>query len=68
MQPAPLANQVGVYIGGRRADVLWAGLSATGLYQFNVRVPEALPDGDAALAVEVAGWRSQGNVFITVLR
>jgi uncharacterized protein (TIGR03437 family) len=67
-EPARLANPVQVRIGGLPADVLWAGLSAPGLYQFNVKIPEALPDGDHAVLVVVAGWPTQSNVFITVQR
>jgi uncharacterized protein (TIGR03437 family) len=67
-EPARLANPVQVRIGGLPADVLWAGLSAAGLYQFNVKVPEALPDGDHTMIVVVAGWPTQSNVFITVQR
>jgi len=67
-EPARLANPVQVSIGGLQAEVLWAGLSAAGLYQFNVKVPDALSDGDAAVVVEVAGLPAQGNVFLTVQR
>ena len=67
-EPARLASPVQVRIGGLPADVLWAGLSAAGLYQFNVKVPEALPDGDHTMIVVVAGWPTQSNVFITVQR
>jgi uncharacterized protein (TIGR03437 family) len=67
-EPARLANPVQVRIGGLPADVLWAGLSAPGLYQFNVKIPEALPDGDHTVLVVVAGWPTQSNVFITVQR
>jgi uncharacterized protein (TIGR03437 family) len=56
-----------VRIGGVQAeDVQWAGISAAGLYQFNVRVPANLPNGDAGVIVEVAGARTQDNVFLTV--
>jgi uncharacterized protein (TIGR03437 family) len=34
-----------VTIGGATAEVLFAGLTTPGLYQFNVRVPQALSDG-----------------------
>lgn len=67
-QPARLANPVRVSIGGLQAEVLWAGLSAAGLYQFNVKVPDALPDGDAAVVVDVAGFPTQSNAFVTVQR
>jgi uncharacterized protein (TIGR03437 family) len=66
--PTRLANPVTVRIGGSVADVSFAGLSAAGLYQFNVKVPETLADGDAAVVVEVGGVRSPDGVFITVQR
>lgn len=45
-----------VQIGNVGTQVLWAGLSAPGLYQFNVRVPDGLPNGDAPVFLHVAGW------------
>ncbi len=65
--PAPLANPVTVWIGGRLAEVQWAGISAPGLWQLNVTVPVGLPDGDHAVVAEVGGVRTQGEVSITVL-
>jgi uncharacterized protein (TIGR03437 family) len=52
---APLAagNGFVIRIGGVSAEVLFAGLSATGLYQFNVVVP-SLADGDHL--VEAGAW------------
>jgi uncharacterized protein (TIGR03437 family) len=67
-QPVPLANPICIRIGGVPADVLWAGLSAAGLYQFNVKVPEVLADGDAEVVAEVAGSPTLTNVFMTVKR
>jgi uncharacterized protein (TIGR03437 family) len=63
---APLANPAVVRIGGASAEVRWAGISAAGLWQINVKVPDALPDGDAPVVAEVNGVQSQPNVFITV--
>jgi uncharacterized protein (TIGR03437 family) len=65
---APLASSVRVWIGGQEAEVLWAGLAAPGLYQLNVRVPEAAANGDLAVLAETAGALTQQNVFLTVLR
>jgi uncharacterized protein (TIGR03437 family) len=68
--PAPLqllATPV-VRIGGATAEVLWAGISAPGLYQFNVRVPQDLPDGDASVTIEVEGAITQNNAFLTIGR
>lgn len=66
--PAPLANPVTVRIGGAVAEVSFAGLTGAGLYQLNVKVPETLADGDAAVVAEVGGARTPDGVFITVQR
>lgn len=66
--PALLANEVRAAIGGIPAQVLWSGLIAAGLYQFNIKIPEGIPNGDAAVTVAVAGWPSQANTFLTVQR
>jgi uncharacterized protein (TIGR03437 family) len=47
-QPAPLVSTPIVTIGGKSAEVLFAGLVASGLAQFNVVIPE-LPPGDHRL-------------------
>jgi len=64
----PLIAQPVVTIGNVRADVLFAGLTAAGLYQFNVRVPDSLPDGDQPVAILVEGSTTQENAFVTVQR
>jgi uncharacterized protein (TIGR03437 family) len=63
---APLTNKVLVTIGGKAADVLFAGLSASGLDQLNVTLPADLPDGDASLVTTVDGVSTRANLFITV--
>jgi uncharacterized protein (TIGR03437 family) len=55
------ANPVTVTIGGVAAEVLWSGIVGPGLYQINVRVPAALPDGDHAVVATVAGASSQST-------
>lgn len=65
---APLANQVTIRIGNIPADLLWAGMSGAGLYQFNVKVPDNLPDGDALVVAEIGGMRTQDGTFVTVAR
>ena len=70
----PLASSFSISIGG--VDVTpsaskpgtFAGLSATGLYQFNVRVPDATPNGDAAVVATVDGVPTQSGAFIFVQR
>lgn len=63
---APLANSVTMTIGGVSATVSYAGLSATGLYQFNVTVP-ALAAGNHAVVATIAGQSTQSGVLLKVL-
>lgn len=67
-QASRLAYPVTVTIGGVQAEVMWAGLSGAGLCQLNVRVPASLANGDAGVVAEIAGTRTQENVFLTVAR
>jgi uncharacterized protein (TIGR03437 family) len=62
---APLANAVQVTIGGQVANVAFAGLVGSGLYQFNVTVP-TLPNADAAVVAAIGGVPTQTGVSITV--
>jgi uncharacterized protein (TIGR03437 family) len=61
----PLANDVQVTIGGQTASVAFAGLTGSGLYQFNVTVPN-LADGDAAVVASIGGVVTQTGVAVTV--
>jgi len=62
---APLANGVQVTIGGQTALVAFAGLTGSGLYQFNATVPN-LPNGDAAVVASIGGLVTQTGVAVTV--
>jgi uncharacterized protein (TIGR03118 family) len=64
--PAPLATTAVVLINGFLAQVSFAGLTATGLYQLNVTIPGGLFSGDNPINVVVGGFASPGNVFVTV--
>ena len=66
---APLANPeaLSVELGGVPMAIQFAGLSAAGVYQFNVSVP-ALPDGDRELIARVAGASTQPGVLVCVRR
>ena len=66
-QPALAANGVTIWIGGLQARISWAGIVASGEFQFNVTAPE-LSDGDQPVVAEVGGLRTQTNAFITVQR
>jgi uncharacterized protein (TIGR03437 family) len=47
------------------ADVAFAGLVSSGLYQFNVTVPD-VPDGDQSVVADIGGFRTQETAFLTV--
>ncbi|MSV30260.1 MAG: hypothetical protein EXQ52_16185, partial [Bryobacterales bacterium] len=54
---SPLANPVTIRIGQSKAQVVYAGMSGVGLYQFNTVVPD-LPSGDYPVVAEIAGVRT----------
>lgn len=62
---APLTNSVTITIGGLQAPISFAGLSATGLYQFNVTVP-SVSAGDQEVIAQIAGMRSQSGVLLKI--
>jgi uncharacterized protein (TIGR03437 family) len=49
----PLAQQVSITVGGIAAQTTFAGVSATGLYQFNVVIPD-MPTGDVPVVAQIA--------------
>jgi uncharacterized protein (TIGR03437 family) len=63
--PVNLGNDVQVSIGGANASVTFAGLVQSGLYQFNVTVPN-VANGDAKVTATVGGVSTQTGVIITV--
>jgi uncharacterized protein (TIGR03437 family) len=63
---APLLVTPTVTFNGNNATVAFAGLTATGLYQFNVTVPSGLPDGDATVVAKAAGISSPTGALITI--
>ena len=69
---APLGNPVTVSIGGTTlsaGDIIYAGLapgSISGLYQFNVRIPDNASPGDAPVAATIGGVQSPSGVTIPI--
>lgn len=61
-----LAKPVTVTIGGVNATVVWAGMTAPGLVQMNVRIPAGLAPGDQPLAANVAGFQTLPGVFLPI--
>jgi uncharacterized protein (TIGR03437 family) len=64
-QAAPLSLPATVTIGGVNAQVQWAGLVSSGLYQLNVQIPNGAT-GDQPVQASVSGFQSVANVFIAV--
>lgn len=64
--PAALVSTPTITIGGTAAQVIFAGLTGAGLYQFNVTVPGSTPNGDAPIAASIGGATSPPGTFITV--
>jgi uncharacterized protein (TIGR03118 family) len=62
----PLAMAPVVTIGGVTAQVSFAGVTAPGLYQFNVTVPTNLPNGDAAVLISIGSFMTPGGGMIAV--
>jgi len=62
---APTASTVTITIGGAPAKVLFAGMTQSGVYQFNVVVPTTA-SGDQAILASVGGATTPTGVLITV--
>ena len=71
---ARLRDPFTISVGGTllaAADILYAGLSPnsiSGLYQFNVKLPATLADGDIPIVVTIGGVSSQARATIPVKR
>jgi uncharacterized protein (TIGR03437 family) len=63
--PAPLVSPAVARIGGVNAPVLFGGVVAAGLYQFNIEVP-ILEDGDHLVELFVEGIGLEDTVYVTV--
>jgi len=69
---APLVNGVTVTIGTvtlASSDITYAGLtpgSISGLYQFNVRIPQSTPNGNIPVTITIGGVQTQTPATILV--
>ena len=61
-------NPVTVRIGGILSDVRFAGRVGPGLYQINVEVPAALPNGDHPVIASVAEMSTQCEALLKIGR
>ena len=64
---APLVSPVSMRIGGVPVTLAFAGLSSSGLYQFNVIIPE-LPNGEHPVEMQINGVSIQGGIVFAVQR
>ena len=67
-QSGTLAPLPSVTVGGVKATVQFAGLSAVGEFQFNVVLPSSLPDGDQTVVATYNGLSTQAGTLITILK
>ena len=70
---ANLANAVSFSVGGIAVppeDILYAGAApcCAGLYQFTVRLPDDLPDGNAPVTAVVQGVSTPSGPFLAIQR
>ena len=65
-EPLVGTSTVTMTIGGIAVTPSFAGLSGSGLYQFNVTVPASLTTGDAALTATINGAATQTGVVLSV--
>jgi uncharacterized protein (TIGR03118 family) len=65
--PANLVSNPTVLFGGAQADVSFAGLTATGLYQINLKVPASIAaSGDIPVIAQLGGTASPATSMISV--
>lgn len=53
--PALLTSYPVIQFNNTSGTIAWGGLSATGLYQFNITVPTVVEDGDVSVSAMTAG-------------
>jgi uncharacterized protein (TIGR03437 family) len=64
--PAMLATAPVILINNTAVTVQYAGMTATGLYQFNVTLPKDLPPGDVPVVAQFRGVNSPAGALITI--
>lgn len=65
--PLRMSTSAKIFFGDTEAEILDTGyLIYSGEYQFNVRVPANLADGDFKVAAQLGSVRTQDNIFLTV--
>jgi len=63
---APLLLTPAILFDNVAANVVFAGMIAPGVFQFNVVVPKGLPDGDVPVVASTGGYSSPPLVLTTL--
>jgi uncharacterized protein (TIGR03437 family) len=63
---APTTNIVQITINNQTVNSLFGGLTAAGLYQFNLMIPSGLGSGDQPLQAMVGGVPTPTNVVLSL--
>jgi uncharacterized protein (TIGR03437 family) len=63
---APTTNQVTLTINNQSVIPGFAGFNTSILYQINLTIPAGLGTGDIQLVATVAGFQTQGGVYISL--
>ena len=66
VQSGTLPTLPEVQIGNLSVTASWAGLASPGLFQFNVTVPLAAPDGNSPITATYASYVTQSGLTIAV--
>ena len=53
-------------VAGRNATLQFAGLVSPGLFQFNVIVPDSVPQGDLIIRATYGGTSTQPGTLLTI--
>ncbi len=62
------SSTLSILISETPAQIAFAGITAVGLYQFNLTIPATVPDGDAKVLATINGVQSQDGAFIPIKR
>jgi uncharacterized protein (TIGR03437 family) len=65
-QTGTLPSPPSIQIGGIEAVVRFAGVTSAGLYQFNVIVPSALPNGDSVVTCTYQGLSTPASDMLSI--
>jgi uncharacterized protein (TIGR03437 family) len=66
VQSGTLPTLPEVQIGNLSVTASWAGLASPGLFQFNVTVPLAAPDGNSPITATYGSYVTQSGLTIAV--